>query len=147
MRGGLNEMRRKSEQNQYRFVSSFCERILQRWLRFEALVGGIDRVDYVANRKYYEDVRWITPGWASVDPLKDVLATEKQLELGLTSRAAAIAETGEDHRRIDRENERDLETKRKLGYGPVAAADNPGFARQVALQPEETPKKRKEVVQ
>lgn len=147
MRGGLNEMRRKSEQAQYRFVAAFCDRVLERWLRFEALVGGIDRVDYVTNRRSYEDVRWITPGWPSVDPLKDALAIEKLLELGLTSRAAAIAETGEDHRRIDRENERDLETKRRLGYGPAPAADHAAFVRQVALQPDEPPKKRKEIVQ
>lgn len=148
MRGGLNEQRRKSEQNQWRFIHTFCDRIMREWLRFEALVGGIDRADYLTNQDAYEDVRWVTPGWASVDPLKDALATEKNLEMGITSRAAAIAETGEDHRRIDKENERDLETKRKLGYGPNAAGSGDSFARDVAMVPDEQPaRQRKEVLQ
>lgn len=147
MRGGLNEMRRKAEQLQYQYVQAFCMPVMREWLRLEALTGAIDRAEYSANREWYEDVRWITPGWVSVDPLKDVLAAREMLELGLTSRAAVIAETGEDHRRIDRENERDLATRRRLGYGPAPASSDRVSSAQVAMQPDEQPRRRKEIVQ
>lgn len=108
IRAGLLEFRRRVEQIQYQiFAYQFCRRIFNQWLFLAVNSRAIELKDYAKRRAEYEDVRWITPGFAWVDPLKDITASVMAIRAGLTTRATVVSEQGEDVEQIDREQAED----------------------------------------
>ncbi len=60
-------------------------------------------------------VRWITPGWQWVDPLKEVKAVELALENNLTSLADEVAQKGQDWETVMEQNARERKKREDLG--------------------------------
>lgn len=120
IRAGLLEFRRRCEQRQHQtFVYQFCRPIFDEWMRWAVFNGDLTLPNYLRDRQAYHDVKWVTPGWAWVDPLKDANAAIVQIKNGLTSRATVVNEKGEDVEQIDRENQQDQRRVRSMGlqYG------------------------------
>jgi len=76
------------------WIEAFLQPIFERWLQAAMLAGELplDGRDW----RRYTAHRWIPRGWPWVDPLKDVQASEMELDLGLTSVTRILAERGED---------------------------------------------------
>ena len=120
IRAGLLEFRRRCEQRQHQtFVYQFCRPIFNEWMRWAVFSGELVLPNDLRERTAYHEVKWVTPGWAWVDPLKDANAAIQQIKFGLTSRATVVNEKGEDIEQIDRENAQDQQRVRRLGlqYG------------------------------
>lgn len=73
---------------------AFLERVYREWLGMSLLAGGVT-LDSRDRRKFLA-ARWVPRGWAWVDPSKDVDAGIKEIQTGLGSRTALLAEQGKD---------------------------------------------------
>lgn len=70
------------------------QRVYERWLAMASLKNLVRLpTETIAD---YRAVAWLPRGWAWVDPQNDLNATEKALQLGLTSRAIEAAGQGRD---------------------------------------------------
>lgn len=127
LRAGLIPFRARIEQVQYTtLVPQVLRPVWRRFLALEVMAGRIEApIDTAAD--------WIMPRPQQVDPAKDLAATEKALELGLTSRTQAIAEMGWNADDIDEEIAADRAREAALNPKPTPPAAPP------ALPQEDTP--------
>jgi lambda family phage portal protein len=101
IRAGLLEFRRRCEQFQHQvIVFQMCRPIWRRWIDLAILSGALPKQSDVAP---YYSVKWIPPGFAWVDPLKDIKAQMMAVRAGFKSRAEVVSEQGYDAEAIDRE--------------------------------------------
>ena len=112
-------------------------------MRWAVFSGELALPNYLRERAEYQDVKWVTPGWPWVDPLKDANAAIQQIKFGLTSRATVVNGNGEDVEQIDKENAQDQQRVRRLGlqYGdpPPQDAAKKAAAETLALDSDMTP--------
>lgn len=97
-RSGVLEERRGYRVLQNYIVEKFNQPIWEKFIEIGILSGLIKAsLNEFKNlpEKYYS-VKWRTPGWEWIDPLKDVSAAEKALDLKITSREKICAEKGDD---------------------------------------------------
>jgi len=110
IRAGLLEFRRRCEQFQHQvIVFQMCRPIWRAWIDAAVLAGALPSGD----GNY--DVKWIPPGFAWVDPLKDIKAQIMAVRAGFKSRAEVVSEQGYDAEEIDREIAADNERADSLG--------------------------------
>ena len=110
IRAGLLEFRRRCEQFQHQvIVFQMCRPIWRAWIDAAVLAGALPS----GNGNY--DVKWIPPGFAWVDPLKDIKAQIMAVRAGFKSRAEVVSEQGYDAEAIDREIAADNERADSLG--------------------------------
>ncbi len=101
IRAGLLEFRRRCEQFQHQvIVFQMCRPIWRAWIDAALLSGALGNA---GDRAAYYDVKWIPPGFAWVDPLKDIKAQIMAVRAGFKSRAEVVSEQGYDAQAIDRE--------------------------------------------
>ena len=113
IRAGLLEFRRRCEQYQHQvIVFQMCRPIWRAWV---AAAVGSGALPYVKDLSPYYDVKWIPPGFAWVDPLKDIKAQIMAVRAGFKSRAEAVSEQGYDAGDIDREIAADNTRADELG--------------------------------
>ena len=136
IRAGLLEFRRRCEQFQHQVIAfQFCRPVWQQWVLAATLSGGLPTVDDVTP---YHDVKWIPPGFAWVDPLKDIKAQVMAVRAGFKSRAEVVSEQGYDADAIDREIAADNARADQLGlvydsdprkenHAASAPSGNPGI--------------------
>ena len=110
IRAGLLEFRRRCEQFQHQvIVFQMCRPIWRRWIRDAILSGALPKTAGDS------DAKWIPPGFAWVDPLKDIKAQIMAVRAGFKSRAEVVSEQGYDAEAIDREIAADNERADSLG--------------------------------
>jgi len=75
----------------------------------------------------WTNARWIGPAMGYVDPVKEILATVKALEWGLTTYADAAAEQGGAWEEVFAQRSRENAAAREMGLalGPAAAPAAP----------------------
>ena len=113
IRAGLLEFRRRCEQFQHQvIVYQFCRPVWRRWIEAALLSGALPKQGDLAP---YYDAKWIPPGFAWVDPLKDIKAQVMAVRAGFKSRAEVVSEQGYDAEAIDREIAADNARARELG--------------------------------
>src|SRR5581483_11176066 len=97
IRAGLLEFRRRCEQFQHQvIVFQMCRPIWRAWIDAAVLAGALPAGD----GNY--DVKWIPPGFAWVDPLKDIKAQIMAVRAGFKSHAEEIdREIAADNTRAD----------------------------------------------
>jgi lambda family phage portal protein len=107
IRAGLLEFRRRCDQFQHQvMVFQTCRPIWRAWIEAAVLAGALPRAEDPAP---YNDVKWIPPGFAWVDPLKDIKAQIMAARAGCKSRAEVVSEQGwrrRGHRPRDRRRQR-----------------------------------------
>lgn len=103
-RASLIEFRRKIEAVQHHvLVRQLCRPVWRRWLALEALSGRIAADGLARDPDAFLAAKWITPGWAWVDPSKEIDAEIKAIDAGLKSRREVVAGRGYDIAQLDRE--------------------------------------------
>jgi lambda family phage portal protein len=113
IRAGLLEFRRRCEQFQHQvIVFQMCRPIWRQWIQAAMLSGALPAT---ADDAGYYDVKWIPPGFAWVDPLKDIKAQIMAVRAGFKSRAEVVSEQGYDAEALDREIAADNERADSLG--------------------------------
>lgn len=75
-------------------ADNFCQPIYQTWLAEAIAMGRIHAPGFFSDplrRQAWSRAVWLGDGASSLDPLKEILATEKRLELGITTQAEETA--------------------------------------------------------
>lgn len=113
IRAGLLEFRRRCEQFQHQvIVFQMCRPIWRTWIDAAILSGALPKRGDLDS---YYDVKWIPPGFAWVDPLKDIKAQIMAVRAGFKSRAEVVSEQGYDAEALDREIAADNKRADSLG--------------------------------
>jgi len=109
--------------------------IYREWLREEILMRsftGFPIAEYNQDPKTYSDCSWQLAGNHGIDPVKEANATEKNIQLGLTSRQRQAAERGDDFTEIAREQAEEKQLMQELGIW----GDDPTASKAVSSTPE-----------
>ncbi len=133
IRSGTVEFRRKLEQFQHAtLVFQLCRPVWRRWMETAILSGAITLPESYTDPDLYLPVKWITPKWEWVDPLKDRQAEKLAQDAGWKAPSDIIESEGYD---IDETFQRiaaDQKRREELGI-------KLGEAKPAALPPEEKP--------
>jgi capsid protein len=110
-------------------VFQLCRPVWRRWIRDAVLAGALDLPGFASDPAPYLAVKWISPKWDWVDPLKDRKAEIEGIEAGLKSRSDVIESEGYDAEEVDRRIAADHAREEELGlkFGrPARPADPAG---------------------
>jgi lambda family phage portal protein len=129
----LHEFRRRIQAYQHQIVAhQFCRRVYQAWLERALLSGALPMpADYTAHPRAWSAVKWMPQSWPYLHPVQDVEASKAAVRAGFTSRAAIVAEYGEDTEAIDAEQAADNARADDLGL----RYDSDGRTSGVAAKP------------
>jgi lambda family phage portal protein len=127
LRAAMVECRRRIEQFQWEvLIYQFCRPVYQWWLPAAVLSNAIKLPAFGANPKAYSRVKWITPKWDWVDPLKDAQAEKLQVDAGFKARSDVIEAMGEDPEDTDARIAADHAREQRYGLSfPVGFAKAP----------------------
>lgn len=116
IRAGTLEFRRRVEAVVHQvIVHRLCRPVWEDVLRAAVLAGTLDAAAFGRDPRAALAARWFPQGWAWVDPQKEIAAQIAAIRAGLTSRSAAIAETGEAPELVDAEIAADAARADALG--------------------------------
>ncbi len=116
IRAGLVEFRRKIEQFQHMvLVFQFCRPVFNRWLTDAVLAGRLTLPGFAKDAQPYRKIKWITPKFDWVDPMKDRLAEKLAVDNGFKSRSDVIEAEGYDPEENDARIAADKARETKLG--------------------------------
>lgn len=88
-KGALNETWKAFKMRRKWFVNDFCQAVYELWFSEAVSTGRIKAPGYFNNplvRKAYTNATWNGPAQGQLDPLKEVNATVKRLQYGLSTR-------------------------------------------------------------
>lgn len=126
IRAGLVQFRRRIDSMQLQnVIPMMLRKVWLAWLKSYTLKGLAPwtAADWILNRRKHEKVKWLTPRWEWVDPLKDMQAEKLAVDNGFQSRYDTIESMGEDSddtdTRIKEAQEAEDEFPRPLNTGAV----------------------------
>jgi lambda family phage portal protein len=112
IRAGLVEFRRKCASLQHNLiVFQFCRPVWNRWIELAILSDAVS----VPNDPTFSLVKWIPPGFAWVDPQKEVVSQLNAVKAGFKSRTEVISEFGYDIEEIDDEIQKERQREKEMG--------------------------------
>jgi lambda family phage portal protein len=114
----LQEFRRRIQAWQHQIIAfQFCRRVWDAWLTQAVISGALPiPVDqFVQNPEPFARVKWMPQGFPYINPVQDQQAAREAVRDGMTSRAAVVAERGEDVETIDTEQAADNKRADDLG--------------------------------
>lgn len=115
LRAAINEFRRRCAMWQHHMVAfQMCRPVHQTWIRLAVLSKAI-RPPYGMSDRDLRSVKWVPQGWPYIHPVQDVEATNKAIRGGLTSRAEAVSQRGDDVEAIDAAQAKDNARADQLG--------------------------------
>lgn len=116
MRSALTEAKRRIEQFQNEtLIYQMCRPVWNWFMPAAVLAGAVRLPGFAANPKPLMKVRWITPKWDWVDPLKDMQAEKLAVDAGFKSRSSVIESLGEDPTDVDNAIAADQAREQRLG--------------------------------
>jgi capsid protein len=140
IRAGTVEFRRRMDQFQHAtLIYQLCRPVWKRWLETAALSGALTLPGFASDPAKYAAVKWITPKWEWVDPLKDRQAEKIAQECGWKAPSDIIEAEGYDvdetYRRIAADQQRADALGIRLGKpeqqpAPTTGAASPGRRRE-----------------
>jgi lambda family phage portal protein len=95
-RASLLEGRRVFKNWRNWFAAKFCQPIWDMVIEEAYLRGEFDAPDFYKYRTEYTRANWIGGGWGWVDPVKEVEASRKAIDYGLSTLAKEVAAQGDD---------------------------------------------------
>jgi lambda family phage portal protein len=102
-------------------AQNFCQQVYEVWL-FEAIANGrIAAPGFFNNpliKKAYSSAEWIGPAQGQIDPVKEVSAAEKRLQLTLTTQAQECAAIGNDWDSVISQTKKERKQKIDAGINP-----------------------------
>jgi lambda family phage portal protein len=112
IRAGLVEFRRKCSMLQHNLIAfQLCRPIWNRWLELAILSDAVK----IPSDPSFSLVKWIPPGFAWVDPQKEVVSQLNAVKAGFKSRTEVISEFGYDIEEIDDEIQKERQREKEMG--------------------------------
>ncbi len=130
MRVILNTFYRRLEIQQDALVAQVLQPLWAWWLDAAYYAGLLPLRGYQESaraQREWQRCEWRAHAWSYVNPLQEAQTTILKINNGLTSRSAAVAESGWDAEDIDRQQAIDRQRERTLGlhYGATAEPAEP----------------------
>ncbi len=109
------------------WIDLFLDPVFAVWINAALLTGEV-RLPSRDFRDYLDAVTWKPRGWAWVDPLKEIQAAEKAIQLGISSRTREAASRGDDFEEIVEElaQEEALAAEMGVSISPPAGGGTGG---------------------
>ena len=124
-RAEFNTFKRNARQWQWNLVGyQFNRPIWNRFVELAVASGAISLPSSVTLDEA-KRVEWRPERWEYLNPWQDVQTVEKEIDIGLTSRQAAVAERGDDVEDIDRQRAADKAREDRLGVPITKTASSP----------------------
>ncbi len=98
--------RRTWQKLQDRLIENFIAPVYRLWLRFAVMEGhiaGLDWEEFAQNPELYERAKFLPDSHGWIDPTKDIVAAEKAITLGITTRREVIEGKGGDYEQVTAE--------------------------------------------
>ncbi|MCP4935717.1 MAG: phage portal protein [bacterium] len=120
LRSGALEERETWKAIQEWMIDAFIRPVYLKWLMYAVMSQSIKIGRTPLARPYfdYEAAKFQARRWDWVDPVKDLAAQEKAIELGLKSRSEIIREQGRDPNEVWREIKKEKDEMKSLGLDP-----------------------------
>jgi len=120
-RHALLEDRKTFEPMQNDMIDEFCYEVYTEFIISAVLSGALVIPDFWADKERYLEHKWITPGWAWIDPLKDVKASQNELEINVTTLEEKCAEQGKDWKEVVEQRAKEMAYLKENNLVPVVA--------------------------
>lgn len=131
-------------------VFTMCRPVIRAFVTQAALaevLPGLDTETFTRDRRRYLRIRWMTPAWTWVDPLKDMQADKMAVDNGFRARSDVIEAGGYDAADTDRRIAEDRKREQSLGLafpqpkdgGTAAATTTPPAEDQPPAEDEPPP--------
>jgi lambda family phage portal protein len=118
-RGGMITFKRRISMMQNSvMIFQFCRPIKNAWLKAAVLADSFETFsasDYAKATRKFQKVRWITPKWDWIDPLKDLTAEKLAVDSGFKPRSDVVEAMGYDAEEVDEQIARDQKRAERLG--------------------------------
>ncbi len=116
-RASLIQDNYRFDTEQLHFISYVLNDIYKMWLEVEILLGNIKIpiVKFMEDPTQYMKQVWITPKRSWVDPLKDMLAIEKEISLNLTTQTDVAKSQGKDYEEILKRKAEEMRMLKEYG--------------------------------
>lgn len=114
-RQGHLEDRKEFMALQQYLIEHFCQPIWEEFVWQCVYRGLVEVKDFDSARDRYTACRWIAPGWAWIDPKKEVEATQIELANGMTTLATVCAKQGNDWQEVLEQRQKEQEFAKSLG--------------------------------
>lgn len=136
----LQEFRRRIQAWQHQVIGyQFCRAVWMAWLTQAVIEGALPiPIDqFIQNPEPFTRVKWMPQGFPYIHPLQDEQAADLAIRGGRTSRAAVVAERGEDVETVDEEQQADNARADRLGlrYDSDGRTPKNGGASAAATEP------------
>jgi len=114
-RASLIQDNYRFDTEQEHFVTYVLNDIFSTWLEIEIMKGNIKipLVKFMENKADFLKQRWIMPKRSWVDPLKDMLAIEKEIALNLTTQTEEAMARGKNYEDILKKKEEEMNLLKK----------------------------------
>ena len=120
-RQALLEERRGYQVLQQFVIDQFCGWTWEKFLDFAVLSGTVRIPRYASRREdIIAAVKWNSPGWPWIDPLKDAKGSEARIAQGISSRTREAAAQGADFEEVVAELAREKEILIEAGLAKEA---------------------------
>lgn len=113
-RAALLEGRRMFKTWRTWFGSRFCQPIFELVLEEAFLRGTFEADDFYRKRHEYCRALWIGGGWGWVDPVKEIEASRKAIDFGLSTMAEEAAAQGRDWEEILEQRKREQDKIKEI---------------------------------
>lgn len=100
---------------QNKISKNFCQPVYDMVIENAYLTGELDLPDFYGNRAEWSRVKWQAPGWAWIDPLKEVQAAELALKNQVLSMADISGNLGHDWEETFEQIAVEKEKRKELG--------------------------------
>jgi lambda family phage portal protein len=114
-RQGMLEDRKTFEPMQNYLAAHLCAPIYREWMDLCVMAGLLKIPDYAQNREKYQQCEWVTPGWAWIDPSKEVQADINALQNAGKTLSQWCAERGYDWREQQEQMALEKQTAESMG--------------------------------
>jgi len=116
-RASLIQDNYRFDAEQKHFISYVLNDIYSTWLEVEILRGmiKIPAVKFMTDKTEFLKQKWIKPKRSWVDPLKDLLATEKEIAMNLTTQTDEAMAQGKDFEEILLQKKHEMELLKEHG--------------------------------
>ena len=123
-RAALLEARRYFKTRQEWLSGRLCQPIWEMVLEEAYLKGELPVNNFYEKRLDWTRARWITPGWAWVDPLKEVKASKEAVASNLSTLADELASQGKDVDEVLEQRAREEKKRKSLGLKDPDSKDD-----------------------
>ena len=114
-RAAIEEARRFFLSSRAQFSASWMQPIYELWLEEAVDKKLVDAPDFYDKRAFYQRAKWLGPGRSAIDPLKEVEAASRRIEVGLSTLEIECAEYGLDWQDVQEQRATEIARQKELG--------------------------------